>query len=54
MNETNRIKFNDTERYIQCQLSSQQLKQLIVAKFERAKMYHEALKKREAPLVESR
>lgn len=44
----------DTERNKGYNLDHQQLKKLILDKFERAKMYHEALKKREALLVESR
>jgi hypothetical protein len=47
------IKVDNTE-YIQYNLSSQQLKDLIAAKFERARMYQEALIRREALLVESR
>lgn len=35
-------------------LNQQQLKKLIAAKFERARMYHEAMRKREALREESR
>jgi hypothetical protein len=54
MKETERKKQIDAEWYRQYNLNQQQLTQLIAEKFERARMYQEALRKREALLVESR
>jgi hypothetical protein len=44
----------DAEWYRHYNLNQQQLKKLIAEKFERARMYQEAMRKREALLVESR
>lgn len=54
MKEIEQKKTVDAECYRQYNLTQQQLKDLIVAKFERAKMYQEAMRKREALLVENR
>ena len=54
MKEKESNKTVDVEWYRQYNLNQQQLKELIAAKFKRAKMYHEAMKKREALREESR
>ena len=50
MKDTDRKKQVDAEWYRQYNLNSQQFKQLIAEKFERARMYREAIRKREALL----
>jgi hypothetical protein len=54
MKDTERKKEVDAEWYRSYNLDQQQLTQLIAEKFERAKMYHEATRKREALTEESR
>ena len=44
----------DNDWYRQYNLNSQQLTELIAAKFERARMYQELTRKREALFAESR
>ena len=54
MKEIDKKKQIDAEWDRQYNLNQQQLKELIAAKFERAKMYQEATKPREALHEESR
>ena len=54
MKDTEKKKKIDADWDMQYTLNQQQLKELIVAKFERARMYQEAMKKREALVAESR
>lgn len=53
MKEQESKKTVDAEWDMQYNLNQQQLEKLIAAKFERARMYHEAMKKREALFEES-
>lgn len=54
MKETDSKKQVDADWYRGYNLTQQQLKKLIAAKFERARMYQNALRKREALFEESR
>ena len=54
MKDTEKKKKVNTEWKKQHNLNQQQLERLIAAKFERARMYHEAMRKREALTEESR
>ena len=54
MKEADKKKQIDAEWYRQYNLNQQQLERLIAEKFERARMYQEAMRKREALSEESR
>lgn len=54
MTEKDRKKTVDADWYRLYNLNTEQLTQLIAEKFERARMYQEAMRKREALFVESR
>lgn len=54
MKDTESKKQVDAEWDRKYNLNQQQLKELIAAKFERAKMYHNAMNKRKALVEESR
>jgi len=54
MKETDKKTQRQAEWYEKHTLTQQDLKKLIHEKFERARVYHEAVRKREALLAESR